>query len=265
MFHDPERFLVIAGPCSLEGPDTCLPVAAALARLQEQHTDLQIVFKGSFDKANRTSPASNRGPGQEEGIALLERVKAESGLPVLTDIHLPDQAEPVAQVCDVLQIPAFLCRQTDLLVAAGATDSVVNVKKGQFLAPSDMQFAMDKVSHQQPSETWLTERGTTFGYGNLVVDTRSIAIMRQMASTVIIDASHGVQLPGAGGGESSGQREHMHTIAKAGIAAGANGLFLETHPDPANAISDKDSQCELREFPKLALSCLRLWRFLKED
>ena len=265
MLHDPDRFLVIAGPCSLEDSQVCMPVAETLAQMQADHPDLQILFKGSFDKANRTSAASNRGPGQEEGLKLLQEVKDTTGLPVLTDIHLPHQAAPVAEVCDVLQIPAFLCRQTDLLVAAGATGRAVNVKKGQFLAPADMQFAVDKARHVQPAETWLTERGTTFGYGNLVVDPRSIAIMRDISSPVIIDASHGVQLPGAGGGESSGQREYIPTIAKAGIAAGADGLFLETHPDPANALSDKDSQWPLQQFPELVLGCLRLWQFLKDE
>jgi len=265
MLHNPDCFLVIAGPCSLESSEVCMQVADTLANLQAENSNLQIVFKGSFDKANRTSVTGNRGTGQQEGLALLQRVKESFGLPTLTDIHLPQQASSVAEVCDVLQIPAFLCRQTDILIAAGKTGRTVNIKKGQFLAPGDMQFAFDKVCMENPVETWLTERGSTFGYGNLVVDTRAIPIMRKIASPVIIDASHGVQLPGAGGGQSSGQREHIPTIAKAGIAAGADGLFLETHPDPAKAISDKDSQWPLRDFSKLTQSCFRLWSFLKNE
>jgi 2-dehydro-3-deoxyphosphooctonate aldolase (KDO 8-P synthase) len=243
----------------------CMQVADTLANLQADNSNLQIVFKGSFDKANRTSATGNRGTGQEEGLALLQQVKESFGLPTLTDIHLPQQASSVAEVCDVLQIPAFLCRQTDILIAAGKTGRTVNIKKGQFLAPGDMQFAFDKVCIEKPVETWLTERGSTFGYGNLVVDTRAIPIMRRIAGPVIIDASHGVQLPGAGGGQSSGQREHIPTIAKAGIAAGADGLFLETHPNPAKAISDKDSQWPLLDFAELIQSCFRLWSFLKNE
>ena len=265
MLHDSERFLVIAGPCSLESHDVCMRVAETLSELQTDCTKLQIVFKGSFDKANRTSATSNRGPGQEEGLSLLQKVKDSTGLPTLTDIHLPEQAIPVGEVCDVIQIPAFLCRQTDILVAAGKTGRTVNIKKGQFLAPSDMRFAIDKVRSAQPVETWLTERGTSFGYGNLVVDSRAIPVMRDMAKPVIIDASHGVQLPGAGNGQSSGQRKNIPIIARVGIAAGADGLFLETHPDPANAISDKDSQWPLQGFTDLVRSCLRLWQFLKAE
>ena len=196
---------------------------------------------------------------------LLQKVKDSTGLPPLTDIHLPDQAMAAGEVCDVLQIPAFLCRQTDILVAAAKTGRTVNIKKGQFLAPSDMRFAVDKVRSAQPVETWITERGTTFGYGNLVVDTRAIPIMQDIAKPIIIDASHGVQLPGASNGQSSGQRKNIPVIAKAGIAAGADALFLETHPDPASAISDKDNQWPLEGFAVLVRSCLRLWQFLKAE
>ena len=264
MLYQPDRFLVIAGPCSLEGPEVALPVAEVLAQIQQDYPEIQVIFKGSFDKANRTSSNSNRGPGQEEGLKLLQKVKENTALPVLTDIHLPSQAGPVGEVCDVLQIPAFLCRQTDLLAAAGATGRAVNIKKGQFLAPADMKFAVDKTSSKQPVETWLTERGTTFGYGNLVVDSRSIVIMKEILSPIIIDASHGVQLPGAGGGKSAGQLEYIPTIAKVGITAGADGLFLETHPSPKDAISDADSQWPLQQFRELVCKCLKLWNFLKE-
>ncbi len=263
--YDPEKFLLIAGPCSLESRDLSLKVAEAVAKFQQEYSDdVLVVFKGSFDKANRTSAGSKRGPGIEEGLSWFKEIKETFKLPVITDIHTPEQARPVSEVCDVLQIPAFLCRQTDILVAAGQTESVVNIKKGQFLAPSDMQYAVNKVCTHSPSETWLTERGTTFGYGNLVVDMRSIPIMKEIGSPVIIDASHGIQLPGGGTGQSSGQRDYLPTIAKSGLAAGADGLFLETHTDPANAISDKDSQLPLNEFPELATQCLRLWQHLKE-
>ena len=198
-------------------------------------------------------------------IITSSLVKETFSLPVLTDIHLPEQASLVSETCDVLQIPAFLCRQTDLLVAAGETGSVVNIKKGQFLAPGGMQFAVEKVRSTQPTETWVTERGSSFGYNNLVVDMRAIPIMRKIATPVIIDASHGVQLPGAEGSESSGERKYIPTIAKAGITAGADGLFLETHPNPVNAISDKKSQWPLESFRDLALSCLRLWDFLRQE
>ena len=264
MLYDASRFLLIAGPCSLESRDLCLTVAESMAAFQEAHKDtVQLIFKGSFDKANRTSATSRRGPGMEDGLDWFREIKDSFGLPVLTDIHATEQTAPVAEVCDVLQIPAFLCRQTDLLVAAGETGRVVNVKKGQFLAPGDMQYAVNKTTANSPVETWLTERGTTFGYGNLVVDMRSIPIMKEIASPVIIDASHGIQLPGAGSGQSSGQRDLIPTIARSGIAAGADGLFLETHPDPAIAISDKDSQWPLDQFSTLATSCINLWEHLK--
>lgn len=265
MLYNPERFLLIAGPCSLENRDICLRVAEELTALGSSHKNLQVIFKGSFDKANRTDRASDRGPGLEEGLKLLSLVKETFNLPVLTDIHLPEQAALVSGTCDVLQIPAFLCRQTDLLVAAGETNSVVNIKKGQFLAPGGIQFAVEKVRSTQPIETWVTERGSSFGYNNLVVDMRAIPIMRKIATPVIIDASHGVQLPGAGGSESSGDCKYIPTIARAGITAGADGLFLETHPNPMNAISDKKSQWPLENFRALALSCLRLWDFLRQE
>jgi len=266
MLYDASRFLLISGPCSLESRDLCFSVAEAMAAFQEAHKEkVQVIFKGSFDKANRTSASSKRGPGMEDGLAWFQEIKDSFGLPVLTDIHSPEQASPVAEVCDVLQIPAFLCRQTDLLVAAGETGRVVNIKKGQFLAPGDMQYAVNKTTANSPVETWLTERGTTFGYGNLVVDMRSIPVMKTIATPVIIDASHGIQLPGAGSGQSSGQRDLIPTIARSGIAAGADGLFLETHPDPANAISDKDSQWPLAQFSALASSCIQLWDHLQAN
>jgi len=260
MLFDPKRLLLIAGPCSLESESTCRAVAEVLARLRDEEPDLNIVFKGSFDKANRTSGRGERGPGLAAGLKLLAWVKKKYGFPVLTDVHLPAQAKPVAKVCDVLQIPAFLCRQTDLLLAAAATKRVVNVKKGQFLSPMEMEHVVAKLRQAGAKEIWQTERGTTFGYQNLVVDMRSFAIMRRHGSPAIFDATHSVQLPGAADGASGGQREYVLPLARAALAAGANGLFIETHPDPTRAISDGPSQVPLAQFSALIASCLRVWR-----
>jgi len=258
---DPSRLLLIAGPCSLESEATCRPVAERLAALRERHKALNIVFKGSFDKANRTSLGSPRGPGIDEGLALLAWVKREFGLPVLTDFHTAEQAQPVGEVCDVLQVPAFLCRQTDLLVAAAATGRVVNVKKGQFLSPYEMRFVIDKLEESRAAEIWLTERGTTFGYQNLVVDMRSFAIMGAYGQghPTVMDATHSVQLPGAGGGKTGGNREYVPLLARAALAAGANGVFFETHPAPDKAISDGPNQVPLSQLDALVESCLRVW------
>jgi 2-dehydro-3-deoxyphosphooctonate aldolase (KDO 8-P synthase) len=234
-----------------------------LSRLREAEPALNIVFKGSFDKANRTSLAGPRGPGMDDGLALLALIKKEFGFPVLTDIHSPDQCAPVAAVCDALQIPAFLCRQTDLLVAAAATGRVVNVKKGQFLSPAEMEFVVAKLTGAKAREIWQTERGTTFGYQNLVVDMRSFSILHRFGHPTVFDATHSVQLPGAAGGASGGQREFVPPLARAALAAGADGLFLETHPDPARAISDGPSQIPLAEFPALISSCVRVWRAVR--
>jgi 2-dehydro-3-deoxyphosphooctonate aldolase (KDO 8-P synthase) len=260
MLFQPNRLLLIAGPCSLESEATCCAVADVLARLRHADPALNIVFKGSFDKANRTSGKGKRGPGLAAGLKLLAMVKKKYGFPVVTDIHLPEQAAPVAKVCDVLQIPAFLCRQTDLLLAAAATKRVVNVKKGQFLSPLEMQFVVTKLREGGAKEIWQTERGTTFGYQNLVVDMRSFAIMKGHGTPAIFDATHSVQLPGAAGGASGGQREFVPPLARAAVAAGADGLFIETHPDPARAISDGPSQVPLAEFPQLITSCMHIWR-----
>jgi 2-dehydro-3-deoxyphosphooctonate aldolase (KDO 8-P synthase) len=260
MLHQPNKLLLLAGPCSLENDTVCRAVATELARLRDAHPDLNIVFKGSFDKANRTSSTGLRGPGVEQGLALLAMVKREFAFPVVTDIHEAAQCATVATVADVLQIPAFLCRQTDLLVAAAKTGRIVNVKKGQFLSPHEMAFVTAKLRAAAAAEIWQTERGTTFGYQNLVVDMRSFPIMAANGTPVIMDATHSVQLPGAAGGSSGGQREFVPTLAKAALAAGADGLFLETHPDPARAISDAASQIPLSELPALLETCLRIWR-----
>ncbi|MGF1449631.1 MAG: 3-deoxy-8-phosphooctulonate synthase [Opitutales bacterium] len=259
MFFDATKLLLLAGPCSLESRETCAPVAEKLAALREAEPRLNLVFKGSFDKANRTSLKGARGPGIDEGLELLRWVKRDYGLPVVTDIHLPMQAERAAEVCDVLQIPAFLCRQTDLLVAAAQTGRIVNVKKGQFLSPAEMAFVVHKLEGAGAQEVWQTERGTFFGYQNLVVDMRSFALMQAHGWPALFDATHSVQLPGAAGGHSGGQREFVPALAKAALAAGADGLFIETHPEPAKALSDGPSQVPLAEFAALVEECLRVW------
>jgi len=261
MLFDPQRLLLIAGPCSLENEAVCRAVATELAAIRARRPELNIVFKGSFDKANRTSADGPRGSGIEAGLALLAWVKREFGFPVLTDVHESAQVPAVAAVCDVVQIPAFLCRQTDLLVAAAKTGRVVNVKKGQFLSPQEMPFTLTKL--RGAAEVWQTERGTTFGYQNLVVDMRSFPLMKANGFPVILDATHSVQLPGAGGGKSSGQREFVAPLAKAALAAGADGLFIETHPNPAEAISDGPNQVPLGELAALLDACLAVWRAVR--
>ncbi len=260
MLFTPKKLLLIAGPCSLENARVCRAVAETLVRVGRKHRELTIVFKGSFDKANRTSAQGARGTGLEAGLALLAMVKRDYGLPVLTDVHERAQVAPVAAVCDVLQIPAFLCRQTDLLLAAAASGRVVNVKKGQFLSPQEMVYVTGKLREGRAKEIWQTERGTTFGYNNLIVDMRSFPIMRANGYPVILDATHSVQLPGAAGGKSGGQREFVAPLAKAALAAGADGLFLETHPNPAKAISDGPNMIPLADLPALLASCLAVWR-----
>jgi 2-dehydro-3-deoxyphosphooctonate aldolase (KDO 8-P synthase) len=263
MLFDPEKLLLIAGPCSLENEGVCRAVAETLKALQRSEPALTIVFKGSFDKANRTSLAGARGTGLEAGLALLAWVKREYGFPVLTDVHEISQVAAVAAVCDVVQIPAFLCRQTDLLLAAAATGRVVNVKKGQFLSPQEMVHVTGKLREGQAKEIWQTERGTTFGYQNLVVDMRAFPIMARNGRPTIFDATHAVQLPGAGGGKSDGQREFVPPLALAALAAGADGLFIETHPDPARAISDGPNMIPLADLPALIARCLAIWRAVR--
>jgi 2-dehydro-3-deoxyphosphooctonate aldolase (KDO 8-P synthase) len=259
-----DRLFLIAGPCQLEDDALNLRVAEHLARLAERVPG-GIVFKASFDKANRSNPGAARGPGLERGLAALARVREASGLPVLTDVHLPDQCAPAAQVVDVLQIPAFLCRQTDLLEAAGATGRPVNVKKGQFLHPEGMRGAVDKVRgawHGESSpEIAVTERGSFFGYGDLVVDMRSFARMREAcAAPVIFDATHSVQRPGQGsGGASGGAREFIPPLTLAAVAAGADGLFLETHPAPDGAPSDGPNMMPLDRLDDLIQRAVDVW------
>ena len=260
---DPKKLLVLAGPCSLENEHVVRAVAGKLISIRAKYPELNLVFKGSFDKANRTSIAGGRGTGMEAGLALHAMVKKDYCLPCVTDVHESDQCAAVAAVCDVLQIPAYLCRQTDLLLAAAATGKVVNVKKGQFLSPSDMVHVVGKLAHGGAAEIWQCERGATFGYNNLVVDMRSFPIMARNGYPTILDATHSVQLPGAGGGKSSGQREFVPTLAFAARAAGADGLFIETHPDPANALSDGPNMVPLDELEALLVKCLAFWRLAR--
>jgi 2-dehydro-3-deoxyphosphooctonate aldolase (KDO 8-P synthase) len=260
LFRDNALFL-IAGPCVLEDDALNLRVAEALARLAPRIPG-GIIFKASFDKANRSNAGAQRGPGIEEGLRKLETVKRATGLPVLTDVHLPDQCAVVADVVDVLQIPAFLCRQTDLLMAAGATGRAVNVKKGQWMHPEGMRGAVDKVRGKGGrAEVAVTERGSFFGYGDLVVDMRGFKRMREACKVpVIFDATHSVQRPGQGaGGASGGAREFIPMLTFAALGAGANGLFLETHPDPDNAPSDGPNMLPLKDLPALVDRALSVW------
>lgn len=239
---DPERLFVIAGPCVIESEAMSLEVAERLKEIA-RHLEIDLVFKSSYRKDNRSSVESFTGPEVEEGLRILGRVARDLDLPVLTDVHCRLEVEPAAAVASVLQIPAFLCRQTRLLQAAAQTGRVVNVKKGQFLAPGDTARALEKLRAVRPEgEFWLTERGTTFGYGDLVVDMRGIAVMRGLDATVIFDVTHSLQHPGVGG-----DRRYARPLARAAIAAGADGLFLETHPDPPSALSDAATQLPLAE------------------
>jgi 2-dehydro-3-deoxyphosphooctonate aldolase (KDO 8-P synthase) len=231
------ELLLVAGPCVIESAEQCHELASGLKALAAD-AGLPFVFKASFDKANRTSGDSYRGPGMEEGLAVLAEVKERHGVAICTDIHETHQAAPVAEVADALQIPAFLCRQTDLIQAAARTGRAVNIKKGQFLAPGDMAYAIAKADAAGAAGVAVTERGTSFGYGNLVVDMRSLAILRGLGRPVIFDATHSVQLPGGAGGASGGQREFVPVLARAAAAAGIDGLFLEVAVDPAAAKSD---------------------------
>ena len=248
---------LIAGPCVIESEKLCLEVCAYLQNLCAD-LGLTYIFKASFDKANRSSAASFRGPGIEEGLQVLARVREKFKVPVLTDVHTEEQVEIAAKTVDVLQIPAFLCRQTDLINAAVRTGKIVNIKKGQFLAPSDMRQVASKATAAGGKMLMLTERGTTFGYNNLVADMRSIPIMRELGWPVIFDATHSVQLPGGAGDRSSGQREFAPILARAAVAAGANGLFIETHPDPDKALSDGPNMIPLAQMHQVLKTLVRI-------
>ncbi|HEY3265645.1 MAG TPA: 3-deoxy-8-phosphooctulonate synthase [Armatimonadota bacterium] len=252
-----DGLFLIAGPCMAESRDLCLKIAES-AQAVCRKLGIGYIFKASFDKANRTSGGGVRGPGMDEGLAILQAVKDAFGLPVLTDIHESVQAAPVAEVCDALQIPAFLCRQTDLLLAAAATGKPVNVKKGQFLSPWDMRNVAAKLEEAGASGIALTERGASFGYNNLVVDYRSLPVMRSFGHPVIFDATHSAQLPGGAGTASGGMREHIPALTRAAMAVGVDGLFLETHPDPERALSDAATQWPLDQLETLLVSALRI-------
>jgi 2-dehydro-3-deoxyphosphooctonate aldolase (KDO 8-P synthase) len=264
-----DALFLIAGPCVLEDDALNLRVAEHLARLADRVPG-GVIFKASFDKANRSNVDAHRGPGLDDGLNALARVRSSTGLPVLTDVHLPDQCAPTAEIVDVLQIPAFLCRQTDLLVAAGATGRAVNVKKGQWMHPEGMRGAVDKVRRARESpqavttddDVAVTERGTFFGYGDLVVDMRDFSRMREACrAPVIFDATHSVQRPGQGqGGASGGAREFISPLTLAAVAAGANGLFLETHPDPDRAPSDGPNMMPLSALNDLVLRAVDVWQ-----
>ena len=243
--------LIIAGPCVLEDPQTAVDVARFLKK-ETGALGLGYVFKASYDKANRTSIGSYRGPGLEEGLDWLARIKAEADVPILSDVHSVAEMGPAAEVLDIIQIPAFLCRQTDLLVAAARTGRVVNVKKGQFMAPGDMSHVVEKVRSAGNSRVILTERGASFGYNNLVVDMRGFSIMRQGGVPVVFDATHSVQLPGGGDGCSGGDRRFIAPLARAAVAAGVDGVFMEVHPDPKQARCDGPNSLPVDDFPALA-------------
>ncbi len=232
-----EKLTLLAGPCVLEGLDRCLLIGRTIKEIC-QRLDINYVFKASFDKANRSSYHSFRGPGLKKGLEMLRTIKEELGVPVVTDIHETSQAKPAAEVADILQIPAFLCRQTDLLHAAAQTGKVVNVKKGQFLAPEDMRNVVDKLHESGCDQIMLTERGASFGYHNLVVDMRSLPIMRSFGYPVVMDGTHSVQLPGGNGTTSAGNREYVEYLVRAAVAAGVDALFLEVHDNPEEALSD---------------------------
>lgn len=251
-------FSLIAGPCVIESEEMALRIAREICRVTRE-LGIPYAFKASFDKANRTSLVSFRGPGMEEGLRILREVKETCVVPICTDIHEPWQAEPAAEVCDILQIPAFLCRQTDLLVAAAKTGRVVNIKKAQFLSPLDMKNCLDKVRLSGGGQVILCERGTAFGYNNLVVDMTSIPVMRSLGVPVFFDATHSVQKPGGEGTTTGGNRELVEPLAKAALAAGADGIFMEVHPDPDVALSDGPNMVPLSELHNLLVKLQKVY------
>jgi len=255
---------VIAGPCVIENERHTLLMAERLAALTHA-LRVPYIFKASFDKANRTSLDSYRGPGLERGLQILARVKRELGIAVLTDVHEPAQVGPAAEVCDVIQIPAFLCRQTDLLLEAGRSGAVVNIKKGQFLSPWDIRHALEKVKSQGNQRILVTERGSTFGYNNLVVDMRGLAVMKDFGFPVVLDVTHALQLPGGEGHKSGGQPQFISTLARAGVAAGVDGLFMEVHNRPEQALSDSANALPLRRFKDLVANLRDLGKFVRNS
>ncbi len=254
---------VIAGPCVIESDRHAMKMAE---RLSSATHELRIpyIFKASYDKANRTSIKAFRGPGLREGLKILTRIKKQFCIPVLTDVHEPSQVGPAAEVCDMIQIPAFLSRQTDLLVEAGKSGAAVNIKKGQFLSPWDIRYVIEKVASTGNDRILITERGASFGYNNLVVDMRGIAVMREFGYPVVLDVTHALQLPGGEGTKSGGQPQFIETLARAGVAAGADGVFMEVHDNPAKALSDGSNGLPLRQFTPLARRLRNLGIFVRD-
>ena len=259
---DGEPLMLFAGPCALESLERCLLIGSTIKEIAKR-LKMPYVFKASFDKANRSSFHSYRGPGLEEGIKMLKQIKKELNVPIITDIHETYQAKPVAEVADVIQIPAFLCRQTDLLYAAAQTERVVNVKKGQFLAPGDMRNVVDKLHETGNEGILLTERGASFGYNNLVVDMRTFPIMRSFGYPVIFDATHSVQKPGGLGTASGGDRQFVLPLAKAACAVGVSALFIETHQNPDKALSDGANSVDLKMFKSMINQAIKIDKLIK--
>ncbi len=257
-----DKLTILAGPCAIESMEILDETAKGLKEITNR-LGINFVFKSSFDKANRSSINSFRGPGMEKGLEMLSEIKSKYDLPVVTDIHTPDQAEPVAQVADIIQIPAFLCRQTDLLVAAAKTGKIVNIKKGQFLAPEQMGTLIKKVEDSGNDKILVTDRGVTFGYNNLVVDFRAVPIMQSFGYPVVFDATHSVQLPGAGGTCSGGDRKFVPVLAKAAMAAGANVLFFEIHPEPDSAKCDGPNMIPLNKAEELFKICKDIFELVR--
>lgn len=258
-----DKLTIMAGPCSIESAEV-LDITAKNLKEITQKLGINYIFKSSFDKANRSSITSFRGPGLEKGLKMLQEVKEKYNLPIVTDIHTPDQAAIAAEVADVIQIPAFLCRQTDLLVAAAKTGKIINIKKGQFLSPEQMGTLVKKVEDSGNSQILLTDRGSSFGYNNLVVDFRGIPIMQTFGYPVVFDATHSVQLPGAMGACSGGDRRFVPVLAKAAMAAGANALFFEVHPDPDKALCDGPNMIPLDRAEELFKICKNIFEIVKE-
>ncbi len=258
------ELVLIAGPCVIENENHATAIARQIHDISERQ-QIPFIFKASFDKANRTSVNSYRGPGLTEGLRILAAIKQELGVPILTDIHEPTQAKLVSEVVDVIQIPAFLSRQTDLITAAAMTGCSINLKKGQFLAPDDMRYAIEKVVHTGNHKVFVTERGATFGYHNLVVDMRSFQMLRTLGYPVVFDITHSLQLPGGGQGASSGQAEFITSLASAGVAAGVDGVFLEVHDAPKQAKSDGQNACPLDQLESLLIRLKRLSVASRED
>lgn len=259
-----EPLTIMCGPCVIESESHAMECAALLKEMFAK-AGIRFIYKSSYDKANRSAYASFRGPGIEEGLRILARIKREFNIPVVTDVHSPEEAKVAGQVCDVIQIPAFLCRQTDLVVAAAQTGAVVSVKKGQFMAPWDMKNVINKISTAGNQKIILIDRGTSFGYNNLVSDMRAIPIMQQLGYPVCYDATHSVQLPGGQGETSGGEREFIPILAKAALAAGADCLFLEAHPEPAKAKSDASSVLDFQALPLLLRQLKNLYELIQND